>query len=703
MQTRDRLLVVFDEQYSRNGNVVHAATRGMIRQFGNSFQYDIFCKGRYRGPRFPPEVGTVRVIDPRAPRVSDQQRLKHRILSYLSRFRICDSPNRWLTNFDRAESRLLTLLFDVEQYHAIIVFAVNAEFGLRIARMAHIFSGRTIPHLVLITPEHEAFPDTLADLQWLRVKLLQDGRVLPPLDPTALSEQPTLPKETPGDDKKPTVKIREPVPIPFDAPRGISFLDMEFYPYQMTEVDTKVAWHDWIGPAQPLPERVRDVVLFIRPDWVNCGSGTLFESLARHFRQNDGLLIDVGIFPYAMAIQHEERRSKVEEEQRHIRAAMYFSMRSSTNLFHILAQLRHLFTYWPGTVSNQVLLQYALTMKPRMLREVTQRAKLTHIYLFHYFTYLYSKDMIAGRKFFLDTHDIQAINVVHHASRNVITRRGDQFQRLLEEEMRIVDMAHRIAFVSEVELDIVRRYIRPEKLEFIIPLPDIEPCESKPFAQPPRLLIIAARNPGNERNLAWFLDQVWPKVINGDPATKLAPIGEAAPHLDICGNIRDAFYDVDLPHVRFHGVVEDLRPFYEDADLVLLPVITGSGIAIKTIEALLHERPVLATRHALRGLPQTIVEAVGYVGQQQEYAQAIRELIDQPALLEERQQRSHAGAQLLRDQGFYQRLAAALEEVRVARADYRSAADVPIPPFLADPLGVFTPREGPVVTLTGHR
>jgi len=599
MPARTRILLAFDEQYSRNGSVVYAATRGMIRQTGGVAEYQVFCKGRYRGPRFPADVGRVKVVDPRIPRHGEQRRLRTRAMSLLSRFRVCDSPNRWLTNLDGPERALLRLLFEVDRIQAIVVFAVDVDFALRVARLAHVFSPRLVPHLIVVTPEPEAHEDTIRDLRWLRVKLLQDGRVLPPLDPAATGEQPSVTVEGIARGRL-RGRSDYAIAIPFDAPRPISFLDAEFYPYQMTEVDTSIAWIDWIGPTLPRPDRVRDVVLFIRPDWVNCGSGTLFESLARHFRENDGLLIDIGIYPYGMPIVHEERRPKVLEEQRHIRAAMYFSLRLSTSLWHLLAQARHLIAYWPRTVSNQVLLQNALAMNPRLLRDVAHHAKATHIYLFHYFTYLFSKDMIAGRRFFLDTHDIQAINVVHHASRNVFTRRGDLFQQLLAEEMQVVNKAHRIAFVSQVELEIAARYIPADKLKFIIPLPDIEPCQPKPFARPARLLIIAARNPGNERNLAWFLDQVWPKVIDGDPAIGLPPVGSDAPHLDICGNIKAAFDDVKLPRVRFRGMVEDLRPYYEQCDLVLLPVITGAGVAIKTIEALLHERPVIATRHTPR-------------------------------------------------------------------------------------------------------
>ncbi len=46
--------------------------------------------------------------------------------------------------------------------------------------------------------------------------------------------------------------------------------------------------------------------------------------------------------------------------------------------------------------------------------------------------------------------------------------------------------------------------------------------------------------------------------------------------------------DVNPRGVQFLGVVEDLRTYYDECDLVLLPIVTGGGVAIKTLEAVLY-------------------------------------------------------------------------------------------------------------------
>jgi hypothetical protein len=91
-------------------------------------------------------------------------------------------------------------------------------------------------------------------------------------------------------------------------------------------------------------------------------------------------------------------------------------------------------------------------------------------------------------------------------------------------------------------------------------------------------------------------------------------------------------------------------------------------VSIKTIEALLHEKPVVATRHALRGLPDEVIDAIGYANDPEEFAQTVVALLESDSLRREYTDRSRHGALLLRHQGFYERLTGALDAVRLPPA-----------------------------------
>ena len=60
--------------------------------------------------------------------------------------------------------------------------------------------------------------------------------------------------------------------------------------------------------------------------------------------------------------------------------------------------------------------------------------------------------------------------------------------------------------------------------------------------------------------------------------------------LEIVGSIDSSFAGKKYAGITFTGVVDDLAASYRAADIVLLPITNGGGIAIKTLEALLFEK-----------------------------------------------------------------------------------------------------------------
>jgi hypothetical protein len=458
------------------------------------------------------------------------------------------------------------------------------------------------------------------------------------------------------------------VPTPFDDPLPLSFLDSASYPYKLSDAGTEVYWPNLIGQDQPLPARIRDIVLFIRPDWVNCGTGTTFHSLATHFRKHDALLIDIGIWPYPVPFTSQEATRRIQDQQRNIRSAIYYSVRRTRSFLHVARQLPKALQFPPLSIVNQVLIQNALATKPRLLTQIVQHAKLTHIYLNHYFTYLFAAEFIAGRKFFMDTHDIQAINFVHTAARNVINGRSDEFEAQLASEMRIVGLAERACFVSTTEMMLAAKSLPLRKLDYIIPLPDVVARPSRPTIGPPRLLIVASNNAANVQAVTWFLHQVWPRILDGC-AERAPGTGKAlSPQLDICGEVEALIDNPHLPGVRFRGFVAQIELYYEQCDIVALPVTMGGGVAIKTVEALLHERAVVATRHALRGLPEAVVDTLGYANQPEHFADRVVTLLRSASARDDAVERSRRAVGLLRDQRFYERLDDAMTAVRLPQS-----------------------------------
>jgi hypothetical protein len=94
-------------------------------------------------------------------------------------------------------------------------------------------------------------------------------------------------------------------------------------------------------------------------------------------------------------------------------------------------------------------------------------------------------------------------------------------------------------------------------------------------------------------------------------------------------------------------------------------VIAGAGVAIKTLEALLHERPVLATRQALRGLPDKVVQTIGYQDDPMEYARSLLSIVGDHGRYRAKLEQSRRAARLLAECSFWDTLGSAVDAVRL--------------------------------------
>jgi glycosyltransferase involved in cell wall biosynthesis len=61
----------------------------------------------------------------------------------------------------------------------------------------------------------------------------------------------------------------------------------------------------------------------------------------------------------------------------------------------------------------------------------------------------------------------------------------------------------------------------------------------------------------------------------------------------------------ELPQIEVTGTVDDVRPWYRSAIVVVVPLRTGSGTRLKILEAMAADVPVVSTRLGAEGLDVT--------------------------------------------------------------------------------------------------
>lgn len=98
----------------------------------------------------------------------------------------------------------------------------------------------------------------------------------------------------------------------------------------------------------------------------------------------------------------------------------------------------------------------------------------------------------------------------------------------------------------------------------------------------------------NVQGILRFIETVWPGLHAQIPDMRLLIVGMSPGQ-----NLVDA---ASRPNIELHANVDSVEPFYREADLVICPVLFGTGTRIKILEAMAFNRAVLATDAAAEGL-----------------------------------------------------------------------------------------------------
>jgi hypothetical protein len=693
--SRKSVLLVFDEYFGGRDNLVGSYLNLVVKQLEGIGEFVCFTKEPYRGPIIQAAGRKIKFLSTKE--ASNLSRGFWRRLKGLYDF---EPQSFWVTNLSGDFEGLARLMFDVERYHAVICFTQSTAFALAVARLAHVFSAHHVPHLFAVTRKSVIPAADIKDLRWLNMQLLQDSELVPsvemsakpadaylfirPFSGMAGREIGTLLKSwiskklrfrrgitvrhfsailhhsqhVRSKSKNSVARIAEDPSTPV-----YSFFDNEVFPLRAKRTNNQVNWNELAGLLQPYPSRMRNVVLFVRPDWDFSGSSTSFDSFKSYFRESESLFIEVATWPYFVPFSDQDRWNKLMKGEKHGRPAISFFLRRSAGVAQHFRAFLSRIKLRPKTLSGELLLYYVGSAAPSFMGECLKRAKFNIVFVNHYFTLEFIAPYIKGRKFYLDTHDIQATNVVHQMYRHPFTTKLDSFDDLLKEEVTYLKRAERMSFVSPAEMAMVQDKLPAEHIQYFIPLPVIQPSPRRQLSKIAKLSFIASNNLANEQGVAWFLKEVWPHVLEGAQSANRVDFS-----LQIVGDINLRFADNQAKKLIFTGPVESLEQVYAESDLILLPVIAGGGVAIKSIEAILHHKPVVATRHALRGLPEGVGESLNPKDGAQEFADHILELLTNEDQFDKQRHLSIAAATRLLDERFYDRLTDSLEAVRLTES-----------------------------------
>ena len=153
-----------------------------------------------------------------------------------------------------------------------------------------------------------------------------------------------------------------------------------------------------------------------------------------------------------------------------------------------------------------------------------------------------------------------------------------------------------------------------------------------------RLLITSASASFLNESFAWFSERVWPAIRRRRPDVTLT----------VAGRISDIARSLGLGSdggVEIKGVVPDLEPLYDAADVFVAPYLYGDGVKTKVLESLARGMPVITTPPGLSNTHLVAGEHVIVEESAEAYASAVVRLLEAPS---RREALSLAGAAYVR-------------------------------------------------------
>jgi glycosyltransferase involved in cell wall biosynthesis len=149
-------------------------------------------------------------------------------------------------------------------------------------------------------------------------------------------------------------------------------------------------------------------------------------------------------------------------------------------------------------------------------------------------------------------------------------------------------------------------------------------CDREPSREPHTLIFFGAIDyyPNTDAVL-FFLQDVFPRLQMRYPRVRLKIVGRRPPESILARRSAD---------VEVTGVVDDVRPWIEQAGVVVVPLRIGGGTRLKILEAMSMGKPIVSTALGAEGLDVVPERDLLVADDAEGLAVQIGRLLDEPAL-----------------------------------------------------------------------
>lgn len=183
-----------------------------------------------------------------------------------------------------------------------------------------------------------------------------------------------------------------------------------------------------------------------------------------------------------------------------------------------------------------------------------------------------------------------------------------------------------VAAISPIDAKIIAQMAPAAKVE-VIPITTTIKADTGVAQLPNSVFHLGAMDwfP-NIDGIQWLLDKVWPQVVARNANAKLYLAGR---------NMPGAVFNHANENTLVEGTVDNPIAFMADKQIMVVPLFLGSGVRVKIIEGMALGKAIVATPLAVEGLVVSHKNNIYIAGNAGQFAQAILDLLNNPALVQE--------------------------------------------------------------------
>lgn len=176
-----------------------------------------------------------------------------------------------------------------------------------------------------------------------------------------------------------------------------------------------------------------------------------------------------------------------------------------------------------------------------------------------------------------------------------------EIKAITQQEQRVTERADMVGFVSELDRQRAHRMFRMKAEAGVAPIPvDTSYYVPRPhdWKRDSRLVVLFTghlSHPPNVDAVLFFLHEIWPQVLLHCPQAIFQAVG-MFPAASVVAEMQAS------PRCELHPDVPDIRPYFWNARVFVVPMRYGGGVRQKIFEAWSMRVPVVCTSMAAEGI-----------------------------------------------------------------------------------------------------